>query len=86
MIKFRTVRVQFLGWISEAPVSRSATYVQEKTCAGRIPPRWYLNEHPQLFNIFKGEMFLIGPRPGINFFISKSPFVIVSTGKCFGTV
>jgi len=36
---------------------------------GKVMRRWRLDELPQLFNIFKGEMSLVGPRPERKYFI-----------------
>ena len=38
---------------------------------GRIMRRWRLDELPQLWNIIKGEMSLVGPRPERKFYIDQ---------------
>ena len=65
IIKFRTVPKKTIQWLYQKPESRSITGSKTKTDAGKLILRWYLDEIPQLFNIIKGEMSFVGPRPHI---------------------
>ena len=60
MIKFRTMRAE----TSDADGIRSASRDDDRvTRLGRVLRRSSVDELPQLFNVLKGEMSIVGPRP-----------------------
>jgi lipopolysaccharide/colanic/teichoic acid biosynthesis glycosyltransferase len=64
MLKFRTVTTSHIRWIREKSESRSSSYpTKNRTRLGKIIMKSYLDEIPQLWNIAKGEMSFVGPRP-----------------------
>ncbi|MBD3295869.1 MAG: hypothetical protein GF392_00690 [Candidatus Omnitrophica bacterium] len=65
IIKFRTVPREKVKWIREDVEHRSITGSSEVTWAGDIVLNWYMDELPQMFNILKGDMSFIGPRPHV---------------------
>ena len=66
MYKFRSMRVndsEQTGWSTEND--------PRKTRFGAFIRKCALDELPQFFNVLKGDMSLVGPRPEVPFYVEK---------------
>ena len=66
MYKFRSMRVndrEETGWSTEND--------PRKTKFGAFIRKFALDELPQFFNVLKGDMSLVGPRPEVPFYVEK---------------
>src|ERR1051326_363204 len=68
ILKFRSMRTQANGPGSAVTVAGDLRV----TRAGRILRPYKLDELPQLWNVLRGEMALVGPRPEVPEYVDKS--------------
>ena len=68
MYKFRTMEVQKPSKEQKCWTTKDDPRV---TKIGRVLRRTSIDELPQFFNVFKGDMSLVGPRPERPFFVEK---------------
>jgi lipopolysaccharide/colanic/teichoic acid biosynthesis glycosyltransferase len=67
MYKFRTMRIADCG-DAVSPTSRSDSRI---TTVGRFLRKMSIDELPQLINIIRGDMTLVGPRPEMPFIVQR---------------
>jgi lipopolysaccharide/colanic/teichoic acid biosynthesis glycosyltransferase len=67
LLKFRTMVVD----ADRLAPNISAAGDPRVTRVGQVLRRWYLDEFPQLLNVIRGDMSLVGPRPETPEFVER---------------
>ena len=64
LLKFRTLTASAIASLGDGPTHIAVLEKQGRlTRSGRFLKQWYVDVLPQLLNIVRGDMFLIGTRP-----------------------
>ncbi len=77
VIKFRTMhpdrRGQRLDVLHDRRHTHKSDHDPRHTAVGRVLRKYSLDELPQLFNVLRGEMSLVGPRPELTSVVELYP-------------
>ena len=69
ILKFRTMRLAAAGEVRQITVGNDARI----TALGRYLRRFKIDELPQLVNVARGDMSLVGPRPEVPRYVAHYP-------------
>ncbi|PID40485.1 MAG: capsular biosynthesis protein CpsE [Proteobacteria bacterium] len=78
---------KFRSMVKDAEKKSGPVWAQSNdsrvTRVGKFIRKWRIDEFPQLFNVIKGEMSFVGPRPEREFFVKELEEVIRYYGERF---
>ncbi|BBO72925.1 glycosyl transferase [Desulfosarcina widdelii] len=78
---------KFRSMVQDAEKQSGPVWAQSNdsrvTRVGRFIRKWRIDEFPQLFNVIKGEMSFVGPRPEREFFVKELEEAIPYYGERF---
>jgi sugar transferase (PEP-CTERM system associated) len=78
---------KFRSMVQDAEKASGPVWAQSDdprvTRVGKFIRKWRIDEFPQLFNVIKGEMSFVGPRPEREFFVKDLEKVIPYYGERF---
>jgi len=78
---------KFRSMVVDAEKKSGPTWAKDKdervTRIGKFIRKWRIDELPQLWNVLKGDMSFVGPRPEREFFINKLEQIIPYYGERF---
>ena len=78
---------KFRSMVQDAEKKSGPVWAQSNdgrvTRVGRFVRKWRIDEFPQLFNVIKGEMSFVGPRPERQFFVIELEEAIPYYGERF---
>ena len=66
MYKFRSMKIE-----TEGDISMTARNDERCTKVGLFIRKYSIDELPQFFNVLKGDMSLVGPRPEIPYYVEQ---------------
>lgn len=78
---------KFRSMVQNAEAESGPMWAQDNDCrvtrVGNLIRKWRIDEIPQLFNVIKGEMSIVGPRPEREYFVKALQEEIPYYGERF---